>query len=85
VALPRRSAGALIRLRVDDAQRFAGLLLGAQRFFELVEAHDEDWFDNPRAADQLRSEARLVPAVSADPDRLGAASLSLSAWLERAL
>jgi hypothetical protein len=55
---------AFLRLHADDGQRFAGLLRAAQRFEVLVDEHDEDWFDNPRAVDQLRSEAALTPQVT---------------------
>lgn len=54
---------AFLRLHVDDSQRFAGVLRAAQRYEQLLSEHDEDWFGNPRAADQLRSEAALTPPV----------------------
>jgi hypothetical protein len=54
---------AFLRLHVDDSQRFAGVLRAARRYQALLDEHDEDWFDNPRAADQLRAEAALAPPV----------------------
>lgn len=57
-------AGSLFRLEVDDAQRFAGLLLAAAETERLVNQHDEDWFRNPRSVDQLRSEAELSPETA---------------------
>lgn len=74
--LPRAAAGALFRLHDDDAQRFWGLIAAAAQARRLVEDHDEDWFFNPRAADQLRSEAMgsAVFEVSADDVRAAAAS-----------
>jgi hypothetical protein len=59
--LPRSLAGVFFRLRSEDEQRFLGLLLAAERAAQLTEAHDEDWFRNPRAIEQLRAEAKLPP------------------------
>ncbi|HEY6725267.1 MAG TPA: hypothetical protein VI197_14630 [Polyangiaceae bacterium] len=70
VELPLRTAGVFMRLHDDDPQRFAGLLLGAAASQRLTESHDEDWFRNPRAVDQLRSEAALPPCFDANPDEL---------------
>jgi hypothetical protein len=50
----------------EDTQRFAGLLLAFERHQKLVQAHDEDWFKNPRASDQLLSEAALPPQTQLD-------------------
>lgn len=85
VVLPKASAGSVLRLHVDDAQRFAGLLLAASEAEQLTEAHDEDWFRNPRAIDQLRSEAALPPVRGVSPDALEAGARSLSRLLVRAL
>jgi hypothetical protein len=54
---------AFLRLHADDSQRFAGALRAPARNAGLVSEHDEDWFQNPRAAEQLRAEAALTPAV----------------------
>ena len=67
-----RIAGALWHVHVDAAQRYAGLLTAAAKHEELTEQHDEDWYRNPRAVDQLRAETRLPPATTvsdADLDR----------------
>lgn len=85
VELPRRTAGVFIRLHDDDPQRFAGLLLGARLLARLTEEHDEDWFRNPRAIDQLRSEAALPPAFHADPEALTEGARLLSATLNRSV
>jgi hypothetical protein len=61
VRLPRQLAGVLFRLRSEDEQRLLGLLLAAERAAQLTDAHDEDWFRNPRAIEQLRAEAKLPP------------------------
>jgi hypothetical protein len=63
---------------VGDAQRLAGLLLAATRARELADEHDEDWFRNPRAIDQLRAETRVVPATTCTPDALQAGVHSLT-------
>jgi hypothetical protein len=81
--LPATAAGALIRLRLDDPQRFAGQLLALETANRLREVHDEDWFRNPRAIDQLRSEASLPPRLEVERAELERAiSNSVSTLLE---
>ena len=53
--LPFELAGVFIRVRPRDSQRFAGALLAASRYEQLVQTHDEDWFRNPRAIAELRA------------------------------
>lgn len=74
LSLPESAAGALFALGVEDEQALAGELLAVERADALIEAHDEDWFRNPRAIEQLRFEARLPPRGSVAPERLEAAS-----------
>jgi hypothetical protein len=62
----------LPKLADDDAQRFVALATCLGRVDALVDQHNDDWFRNPRAIDQLRSEARLSPAVSIDGETLDA-------------
>jgi hypothetical protein len=69
LSLPENAAGALLSLGVEDEQALLGRLSALARAEQLVEAHDEDWFRNPRAIEQLRAEARLPPTVQADPAR----------------
>jgi hypothetical protein len=69
LSLPPDIAGALLSLGVEDEQALVGRLEAVTRAEELVEAHDEDWFRNPRAIEQLRAEARLPPTPRADPER----------------
>lgn len=69
-ALPAGATGALFPLGIEDEQALLGQLLATERALALVETHDEDWFRNPRALEQLRAEARLPPRVLADPDRV---------------
>ena len=61
---------AFVRLRVDDSQRFAGSLRAPARHESLLREHDEDWFLNPRATDQLRSEAALTPGFEIERKEL---------------
>jgi hypothetical protein len=58
VELPASAAAVLFRSRVSDPERFAGLLLAAERARELRDVHDEDWYRNPRAVDELRETSR---------------------------
>jgi hypothetical protein len=69
LSLPPQTAGALMALGVEDEQALVGRLAALTRAEQLVEAHDEDWFRNPRAVEQLRAEAHLPPVVQADPER----------------
>lgn len=83
--LPHAVAGTVFRLDVDDAQRFAGILMAAERMHELTETHDDDWYRNPRAAEQLRAEAALSPEVSIDAVTLKRGARRLARDLEAAL
>ncbi|MBX3183195.1 MAG: hypothetical protein KIT72_04505 [Polyangiaceae bacterium] len=68
------------RYGTQTPARFAGMLLGAEREASLREAHDEDWFRNPRGVEQLRAELGLPP-----PLHMGEAPSALSPTeLERA-
>jgi hypothetical protein len=78
-------AGSLFRLGIEDEQRLCAELLATLRESELVEAHDEDWFRNPRAIEQLRWEARLPPEPRALPERLEAGLRATSRRLEALL
>jgi hypothetical protein len=68
--LPPHGAGLLFRPRLGDAQKLAGVWLAAGRADSLLEEHDEDWYRNPRAIEQLRAEARLSPATTASSEAL---------------
>jgi hypothetical protein len=85
VALPRGAAGALVRLHPDDAQRFAGLLLAATQAASLRDVHDEDWYRNPRAVEELRDRARLSPEPRTDEELLDRGARELAATLCGAL
>jgi hypothetical protein len=70
VELPRAAFGVLFTPRPGDAQRFAGILLAADLDAHLIEAHDDDWYRNPRAVEDLRETARLPAKVVAEPEAL---------------
>ena len=76
--LPPALGGALWRVRADEGQRLSGLLLAGAWHRRLRESHDEDWFRNPRAVEQLRAEAQQVPETNATAEQLveGAGILS---------
>jgi len=69
---PPEAAGLFCRPRLGDAQRLAGVLLAANLADQLADEHDEDWFRNPRAIEQLRAEARMPPAVTCSTESLEA-------------
>jgi len=85
LSLPPNVAGTFLRLGVEDEQRLVGQLLAVQRARDLVEAHDEDWFKNPRAIEQLRAEAHRPPEIVADKDAVRAALRLTLRELERLL
>jgi hypothetical protein len=81
VALRPMAAGAILRLTDDDTQRFAGSLLAASRARVLRDVHDDDWYRNPRAVEQLRDEARFPPVPTTTDEALTAGSDALFASL----
>ncbi len=70
LSLPPSAAGAIFPLGVEDEQALVGRLLAVARTEALIEAHDEDWFRNPRAIEQLRAEASLPPTTTVEPERV---------------
>jgi hypothetical protein len=70
-------AGAVFRLRFDDAQRLTGLMLAASLGQRLLETHDEDWFRNPRAIDELRTEASAPGAATVASEQLAQGARAL--------
>ncbi len=85
VRLPPNVAGAVFRLHSDDPQRFAGLLLSSSFGRRLRDTHDEDFYRNPRAVEQLRDEAHLPPESQTSDAALIEAGDALYADLAHAL
>jgi hypothetical protein len=75
--VPPAAAGLLFRPRLGDAQRLAGTLRAATRAQALAEEHDDDWFRNPRAIEQLRAEAREPVVTTCSPKELDAGASAL--------
>lgn len=80
IEVSARAAGLLFSPRPGDDARLAGLLLALSLEAELVETHDEDWFRNPRAIEELRERARLP--VETEPNA-GALARGEKRLLER--
>lgn len=85
VVVPRRAAGVLYRMEVDDAQRLAGLWLAALRDAQLVHDHDEDWFRNPRAIEELRADAARPPSARIEDAEVDAAATAFEQALSERL
>lgn len=81
LSMPPYAAGSLWRPRIDTAQRFAGILLASEEARRLRDAHDEDWYRNPRAVEELRDEARRSPDPSTTDDALARGADALHAAL----
>lgn len=77
--------GVIFTPRPGDAQRFAGLLIAAAWDYRLTEAHDEDWFRNPRAVEELREAARAPATIVAEKEELERGAGLLCTWLTSAL
>jgi hypothetical protein len=83
--IPEPATGALFTPDVDCGAAFAALMLAELRAEQYVASHDQDWFRNPRAIDQLRSEAALPPPLSMDVSSLKQGADLLYAKLAAAL
>ncbi len=83
LSLSPNAAGALFPLGIEDEQALLGKLLAVTRIESLIEAHDEDWFRNPRAIEQMRAEARLPPVTTADPEAVARALAHTKKLLDR--
>jgi hypothetical protein len=70
VEIDERATGLLFSPRVGDDARLAGLLLAFALDVELTETHDEDWFRNPRAIEELRERIRLPVSTEPNADAL---------------
>jgi hypothetical protein len=77
--------GVIFTPRSGDAQRFAAMLTAAALDHRLTEAHDDDWFRNPRAVEELREAARAPAPIVAEKEDLERGAALLTAWLTSAL
>jgi len=77
--------GVLFTPRPGDAQRLAALPLAAALDHRLTESHDDDWFRNPRALDELRESARGPAETVAERADLERGMELLMTWLEDSL
>jgi hypothetical protein len=68
VELAPSAAGVLVRSRVSDPERFAALLGAVAWTKRLENVHDEDWYRNPRAVEELREAARNGFDLSGDAE-----------------
>ena len=66
--LGRHLLGVLPQLRADDPQRLCAVGLAALRAEKLTNAHNEDWFRNPRAVEELRATAAIPPELTVPAD-----------------
>jgi hypothetical protein len=80
-----RLAGVLFAPRSDEPQRFAARLVAARLERDLVERHDEDWFRNPRAREELREQAREPVTLEIVDEALEAGVLEIERALSSAL
>ncbi len=77
--------GVIFTPRSGDAQRFAARLIAVAVDHRLTQAHDEDWFRNPRAVEELREATRAPAPIVAEKEELERGAGLLSTWLTSAL
>lgn len=85
VPLPRPLLAVVPRLQASDPQRLCAIGMATVRAAELVESHNDDWFRNPRAVDQLRSESDLPPKLLVAEEQVRAGLKQYIARLEKQL
>ena len=74
--LPPKAAGVLWQPRIEDVQHFTASFAAAERNRSLTNEHDEDWFRNPRAVEELRARARaLEPTATGEAMTAGKGTL----------
>ena len=74
-----------MRPRVDADQRYLGLLLAASSYQHLRDQHDEDFYRNPRAVEQLRGEARFAAPCAASSEQIDAGLADMQRLLHESL
>jgi hypothetical protein len=81
VELAPNLLGVLFTPRPADAQRFAAFLLATSLADRLTQTHDEDWFRNPRAVDEMRELSRAPVETVAEKAELERGLDLLVGWL----
>ena len=76
-------AGVLLRPTANAGQALAAVVLGEQKYRSLVQEQDEDWFRNPRAIDQMRSEGLRIPNCKVEPEEWPCVKTTLAPLLSR--
>ncbi len=69
-SLPLSSALARFEIRHDEPARFVAFFSAARRETELRNSYDEDWYESPRAQEQLRAEISLPASRERNLDNL---------------
>ena len=77
--------GVLFTPRSHDSTRFTSRFVASELDARLVNEHDEDWYRNPRAVEELRETARLPAPSHAEPAVLEQGAQRLAAALREAL
>lgn len=85
VELPARARSVLFRSRASDVARFSGLLAAAELGPRLQATHDEDWYRNPRAVEELRETARQSAELAASEGVLERGARELVGFLANML
>lgn len=85
IELAPRGFGVVFTPRPSDPARLAGLFVATDFAARLVAEHDEDWYRNPRAVEELREMGRLPALTSPEPEALERGSQALLRWLESSL
>jgi len=77
--------GVVFTPRPSDPARLAGLFVATDFAARLVDEHDEDWYRNPRAVEEIRETGRLPAATTPEPEALERGSNALLRSIEAAL
>lgn len=78
--VPDELAGVLPRYEPRGASWLAGVLYGARLHRELIEAYDEDWFDNPRAHERVCA-VDVTRRLVLNEEQAREGSVLVNAWL----
>ena len=85
IEIDARLAGFLLAPRSDEIARFSAWSTASTVSRDLVERHDEDWFRNPRAREELREGTQLTMQFDLDDTALDTGATELQRVLSSAL